>query len=274
MDFTDQTTNSFDSNGYNLIGSGNANGAFNQTGDQSVESNPGLGHLADNGGPTETHALLAGSPAIDKGKSLRTTDQRGKPRPFDLANVDNAPGGDGSDIGAFEAEQETTSTVADSYTTNEDDPAHRPTEDNNPANVDVLSNDTDPDGDARQPHGVTPRPRHAAQRRPHAGRHGRRLPRLLARATTTTARTLSPTRLAMASADAETATVTITVNAVNDAPSFTKGADQTVNEDARSPERPGLGLGHLGRSFRRVGPAGELRTDQRQQLFVHRSGAA
>ena len=32
--------------------------------------------------------------------------------------------------------------------------------------------------------------------------------------------------------DSAAATVTITVNSVNDAPSFTKGADQTVNEDA------------------------------------------
>ena len=34
-----------------------------------------------------------------------------------------------------------------------------------------------------------------------------------------------------------TQTFTITVNAVNDAPSFTKGADQTVNEDAGAAER-------------------------------------
>ena len=32
--------------------------------------------------------------------------------------------------------------------------------------------------------------------------------------------------------DSNLAPVTITVNPVNDAPSFTKGADQTVNEDA------------------------------------------
>jgi hypothetical protein len=44
---------------------------------------PLLGPLADNGGPTETHALLAGSPAIAAGGSGRTcpdTDQRGHPR--------------------------------------------------------------------------------------------------------------------------------------------------------------------------------------------------
>ena len=93
MDFTDQTTNSFDSKGYNLIGDGNATAAFNKTGDKIIANNsPGLGHLADNGGPTETHALLAGSPAIDQGKAFETTtDQLGKPRPFDLANFDTSP---------------------------------------------------------------------------------------------------------------------------------------------------------------------------------------
>jgi len=48
-------------------------------------------------------ALLWGSPAIDEGKSFGlTTDQRGAPRPFDFPFITNAPGGDGSDIGAYE----------------------------------------------------------------------------------------------------------------------------------------------------------------------------
>ncbi len=64
---------------------------------------PMLGPLADNGGPTQTHALLKDSPAVDKGKSFgETTDQLGLPRPFDLGVIDNAPRGDGSDIGAYE----------------------------------------------------------------------------------------------------------------------------------------------------------------------------
>jgi hypothetical protein len=82
--------NPFGSQGFNLIG---------------VDAK--LGALADNGGPTKTHALLPGSPAIDQGKRLSagTTDQRGVTRPFDDPTIANASGGDGSDIGAYEIGQ-------------------------------------------------------------------------------------------------------------------------------------------------------------------------
>ena len=53
---------------------------------------PLLGPLADNGGLTPTHALLAGSPAIDAAGACTGTDQRGVPRPQ----------GEACDIGAFE----------------------------------------------------------------------------------------------------------------------------------------------------------------------------
>jgi hypothetical protein len=62
---------------------------------------PKLGPLADNGGPTQTLALQAGSPAIDKGVDSGT-DQRGAPRPFDQQGASNAPGGNAADIGAYE----------------------------------------------------------------------------------------------------------------------------------------------------------------------------
>jgi len=58
---------------------------------------PNLGPLQDNGGPTETHALLAGSPAIDAGSGdcpPPNSDQRDIPRPLGTA----------CDIGAFELE--------------------------------------------------------------------------------------------------------------------------------------------------------------------------
>jgi hypothetical protein len=99
VDFVEGTTNSFVSNGNNLIGDGNATGAFNQTGDQ-IGADPMLGDLADNGGPTQTHALLSGSPAIDKGPPSTScpppdTDQRGVSRPQ----------GSACDIGSFELEE-------------------------------------------------------------------------------------------------------------------------------------------------------------------------
>lgn len=59
--------------------------------------------LEDNGGPTPTHALGEESPAIDAGNSILATDARGVARPADLASFTNAPGSNGSDIGAFES---------------------------------------------------------------------------------------------------------------------------------------------------------------------------
>ncbi|HEY6000823.1 MAG TPA: choice-of-anchor Q domain-containing protein [bacterium] len=61
---------------------------------------PGLAPLADNGGPTATHALLAGSPAVDGGHPyiFPATDQRGVARPQD-GDLDGTAH---SDIGAFE----------------------------------------------------------------------------------------------------------------------------------------------------------------------------
>jgi hypothetical protein len=84
--------------GYNLVEDGSCISA-----PTSLSGDPDLGTLRDNGGPTMTHALLAGSPAIDKGKAFgETTDQRGRPRPSNFPTIANASGGDGSDIGAFE----------------------------------------------------------------------------------------------------------------------------------------------------------------------------
>ncbi len=100
------------SSGYNLIGDSAgdstntnlANIAY-QTSDIR-DTPPMLGALTiANGGTTPTHALLTGSPAIDKGFSFgATTDQRGLTRPFDNPSITNATGGDGADIGAFEVQ--------------------------------------------------------------------------------------------------------------------------------------------------------------------------
>jgi hypothetical protein len=97
----------FESSGYNLIGNAGSERVFSQIGDlagsPSSPIDPRLEMLAFNGGPTQTHALKRDSPAIDHGKAFgSTTDQRGWVRPMDDAHIANAPGGDGSDIGAVE----------------------------------------------------------------------------------------------------------------------------------------------------------------------------
>ena len=90
------------SNGHNLLGVATDAGGFSGPGDK-IGANPMLGALADNGGPTETMALLAGSAAIDAGVAVRAPfDQRGMPRTFDDPGVANAPTSDATDIGAFE----------------------------------------------------------------------------------------------------------------------------------------------------------------------------
>jgi CSLREA domain-containing protein len=86
--------NAVTSNGYNIDSGTSCN--FSNAGDM-VGKDPQLGPLQDNGGETYTHALLPGSPAIDKGSpgpgsTCETTDQRGIIRPQ----------GSECDIGAYE----------------------------------------------------------------------------------------------------------------------------------------------------------------------------
>jgi hypothetical protein len=100
----------FTSLGYNFVGITNSSIGFaniaDQVGNLVTPLNPLLGPLADLGGPTPTIAPLPGSPALDKGnRGVLNADQRGRPRPIDIASIANAPGGDGSDIGAFELSQ-------------------------------------------------------------------------------------------------------------------------------------------------------------------------
>ena len=89
--------------GYNLC-TDNGGGFLTGTGDQ-LNTDPILGPLANNGGPTKTHSPLTNSPAIDKGKDIGGTgqDQRGSVRPVTYDNSITPPvGGDRSDIGAVE----------------------------------------------------------------------------------------------------------------------------------------------------------------------------
>ena len=100
------------SGGFNLIGentsvtgvfpAGTPNGT-DYVGTDASPVDPGLQPLNDFGGPTQTHALEPGSIAIDKGNSFGwSSDQRGYIRTIDVPGTDNAPTGDGSDIGSFE----------------------------------------------------------------------------------------------------------------------------------------------------------------------------
>jgi hypothetical protein len=84
---------------FNLIGVGGGSSLTdgmdgNQVGTAATPIDPRLGALADNGGPTHTHALLLGSPAIDAGSTADcpSTDQRGVSRPQ----------GPGCDMGSYE----------------------------------------------------------------------------------------------------------------------------------------------------------------------------
>jgi hypothetical protein len=99
------TVNTPTSGGHNLE-DGSAPGTCGFTQATDLHAAPMLdSSLADNGGPTLTRALLAGSPAIDAGRRFgATSDQRGEPRPFDLDSIANGAGGDGADIGAFEVQ--------------------------------------------------------------------------------------------------------------------------------------------------------------------------
>jgi hypothetical protein len=88
---TSQFVTVFTSGGGNLDTDGSCK--LNLTSDIK-NVNPRLSGLANNGGATRTHALLYGSPAIDKAinANCQTPDERGMPRPI----------GVNCDIGAFE----------------------------------------------------------------------------------------------------------------------------------------------------------------------------
>jgi hypothetical protein len=91
---------------YNLIGTGGSGGLVNGVNGNLVGvANPLLGPLANNGGPTLTHALLPGSPAIDAGNpgivfDPVMFDQRGAP--FVRVVDGDAVPGVRIDIGAVE----------------------------------------------------------------------------------------------------------------------------------------------------------------------------
>jgi uncharacterized repeat protein (TIGR01451 family)/CSLREA domain-containing protein len=87
------------SGGHNLIQRIAGCAITSASGDR-IGANPQIGLLADNGGRVPTHALLAGSPAIDAGNqdTCELRDQRGVARPRDGDGV----GPPVCDIGAYE----------------------------------------------------------------------------------------------------------------------------------------------------------------------------
>lgn len=105
------TSGDFVSQGNNLIGNADGSTGFigsDLTGTTATPINAMLGPLTNNGGPTFTHALLAGSPAVDAGNnalaideksSALTQDQRGSPRIVDSPDAGSTAT---VDIGAFE----------------------------------------------------------------------------------------------------------------------------------------------------------------------------
>jgi hypothetical protein len=114
--------NSNGKNIFNWLGKGTITGSHNLIGDGSggsgltntITGDPKLGPLASNGGPTQTMALLSGSPAIDAGDSslIPNDPNTGKPYTTDQRGAGfTRIVGSKVDIGAFEV-QTTDSTVA------------------------------------------------------------------------------------------------------------------------------------------------------------------
>ncbi len=224
------------SGGYNLVGVSNAGASFSAPGDQTSITDPKLGPLQNNGGPTFTHALLAGSPAIDKGKTSLTLDQRGLTRPVDDPNIAPATDGDNNDIGAVELQSITNAapTIANLTLNTKEDTAFTF------ATGSFDAGFSDPNGDTLQVVRIVSLPANGALT-------------LNSVAVTANQEIARADLVHMVYAPngnfngsdsfnynasdgtlfaVNNATVTLQVLAVNDVPSFTIGANQTVDEDS------------------------------------------
>ena len=103
--------NMFTSLGHNVIGSGDAVNSFTAVGDQTFVTDPMLEALADNGGPTQTHAPVTGSPVIDAGDSTAMAGSGGVPE-FDQRGLNRVVGT--IDVGSFEVQPANTDpTISD-----------------------------------------------------------------------------------------------------------------------------------------------------------------
>lgn len=221
------TSGNFSSLGNNLIGNATDSTGFNSDdlkGNTATPLNAMLGPLASNGGPTMTHALLAGSPALDAGNNdfgLSTddtpllTDQRGAGRITDSPDAGTIAT---VDIGAYEFHQ--TLDQFSAQTINEDTSLTLSFAigDSGPAVTSLTASSTH--------QGLLPNanivfsgtgPIRTLQATPLAGLSG----------TTTITVTAN-----LSGGGTVNRAFLLTVLSINDAPTFTKGANQTVNEDS------------------------------------------
>jgi predicted outer membrane repeat protein len=209
----------------NLTGTGGSADLVNGTnGNQTNVANPGLGPLANNANATtKTHALLLGSPALDGGNNQKavdaelTSDQRGSPfaRFVDGPDADTI---DTVDIGAYEAQV----SVEDipNKATNEDTQLQFTFNVGGGANVSSVTVTS---------FNPTLVPNNVANI-------------ALSGSGSTRTLTINPVANLFGTATIQVIvegglgqmsdSFVLTVNSVNDAPSFTKGANQTVIEEA------------------------------------------
>jgi hypothetical protein len=210
------SSNSFASLGNNLIGSGNATGAFNQTSDQTGVTNPGLAALANNGGSTQTHALLTTSTAINRGSNPDglTIDQRGFTRVV----------GGSADIGAFESG----ATLANSAPTTTGIANVTVNEDAAPTTINLFNAFADAETpDSGLSYSVTNNSNPGlVSTSLNSGNLSLAYAANAFGTATLTVRATDPSGLFVDTS------FSVTVTPVNDAPSFTKGPDQTTAQNS------------------------------------------
>ena len=213
------------------VSGGFTDGGFNITTGTAAQAGLDPAGLKDNGGPTQTIALVAGGTAVDKGDpaltgSASTFDQRGA----GFLRVKRGR----VDIGAFEVQNERPSVADFTKSLNEDSSLTF-------ATADFTGAFSDPDtGDTLQKVRITALPTNGTLK---LNSIAVTLDQEIATANLNTL-TYTPAAnfngsdsFSFNGADnfgfaAGAATVSLQVLAVNDAPSFTIGANQSVNEDA------------------------------------------
>jgi uncharacterized repeat protein (TIGR01451 family) len=222
------------SQGHNLIF--NQSGATitgDTTGNLPAGTNPQLGPLQNNGGPTQTMALLVGSPALDAGDNCVvdntcsvalpgsiTTDQRGFARNVDGPDADTTAT---VDIGALEA-QVSLANITDKTT--KEDTQLQFTFNVGGANISATATSSN----------TALVPNNAANIAVSGSGSTRTLtinPAANLFGTSTITVTVTDNN-----SQTMTDTFLLTVTSLNDAPSFTKGADQAVNEEASAQTVP------------------------------------